>query len=700
MKRKAATIAISLGMAFVLSACSAGAGSGAEGAAIEMSFGETQGWVDSDLIGSVTADREYRLQDDFAAAVNKEWKLEAGDKYSDVLQKTSDTVLAKMKKAATDESIPGEEAEVLRKYYELSSDWGYRDNQGADPLKPYIEDIATIDTQEELFAFFGDLDRNPLGLAPIGITVMDSDRVDEYPDINLTVLGLPSLSLTDPNGRTHYNDLSSVAVLDFYEGVENKALYMLDRVGYSGQEAKKMFRNCLLWEKNLFAANMETEKYEVKDLVKEHDQATALAGSFPLGDLLDAWGFGDTEFIAVGPEYAKKLSSLCDEGNLEKIKDYLIVNYCLKSANYLDRGAKDIFAELGKSRVKEQPDYGMSEEQKEDELQFNKYIGETAVIGALNKTYVENYFDEAMTSELISLTEDLIDTYRVIFSEEPWLSEEGKAACLEKLENIEIHVAHQSFEVLDYSKTPFLSKEEGGSFLDAYFAMSRYSMYHKAFLSTQKFRRDYWDPVSPGASTTQTNAFYNPVTNGIYICAGICEEDTYSPNMTYEEKLAGLCSIVGHEITHGFDKNGSLYDKDGMKNTWLPYEDQYAFSDLNDKVSAYYSTLTPYPGSGIYNGQNLTGEATADMGGIKATLYLAAKVPDFDYDLYFRSFARLWRMNVPLESEKERFSGDVHPLSFYRVNVGLQQFDEFYETYGIKEGDKMYLDPDKRIKVW
>ena len=88
------------------------------------------------------------------------------------------------------------------------------------------------------------------------------------------------------------------------------------------------------------------------------------------------------------------------------------------------------------------------------------------------------------------------------------------------------------------------------------------------------------------------------------------------------------------------------------------------------------------------------------MGGIKATLYLAAKVPDFDYDLYFRSFARLWRMNVPLESEKQRFSGDVHPLSFYRVNVGLQQFDEFYETYGIKEGDKMYLDPDKRIKVW
>ncbi len=132
----------------------------------------------------------------------------------------------------------------------------------------------------------------------------------------------------------------------------------------------------------------------------------------------------------------------------------------------------------------------------------------------------------------------------------------------------------------------------------------------------------------------------------------------------------------------------------------MPYKDQVAFSDLNDKVASYYSTFTPYPGSGLYNGSNLTGEATADMGGLKAALYLASKVPDFDYDLFFSSYARLWRVNIPLDAEKNYFASDPHPLAFYRINVGVQQFDEFYETYGVVEGDGMYLDPEKRIKVW
>ena len=321
-------------------------------------------------------------------------------------------------------------------------------------------------------------------------------------------------------------------------------------------------------------------------------------------------------------------------------------------------------------------------------------------LGALNKVYVENYFDDSVVSDLTGITEEILDGLEVIFKEEPWLTDEGKALCVEKLKNVKIHIAYQNFEVLDYSLAPFLSKEEGGNFLDAYYATERYGMQHKVFLSKQKFDRDYWDPISANTSTTMTNAFYMPSTNGIYICAGICEPYAYSPDFSYEEKLAGLGCVVGHELTHGFDKNGALYDKDGRRNTWLPYKDQTAFNDRNDIVSAYYTTLQPYPGSGLYQGSNLSGEATADMGGLKVTLYLASKVPDFDYDLYFRSYARLWRANVPLEVEKTRFNGDSHPLAFYRVNVGLQQFDEFYETYGIKEGDGMYLDPDKRIKVW
>ena len=105
----------------------------------------------------------------------------------------------------------------------------------------------------------------------------------------------------------------------------------------------------------------------------------------------------------------------------------------------------------------------------------------------------------------------------------------------------------------------------------------------------------------------------------------------------------------------------------------------------------------PYGESGA---MVIMGEAIADLGSLKCLLSIAKKQEHFDYDLFFSSYARLWRVNIPLDAEKNYFASDPHPLAFYRINVGVQQFDEFYETYGVVEGDGMYLDPEKRIKVW
>lgn len=701
MNRRPAAVIIAAVMAFAITACSLGTGDGSDtnGAMVLLSD-SNKGWVDSDLSNSISPDDEYRINDDFAAAVNKQWKLHVGDAYSGIMQEVADAVLEKMKKAVTDESIQGKEAEVLRKYYALSSDWEYRNSQGLEPLKPYIADIESIGNMDDLYAFFGDLDRNPLGLAPFSVTVLDYYHTEQFPDTNLILIETPTLSLKDETGVTYYDMLSSSTALDYFEGVEGKALYMLKQMGYSDRDATKIFRRCLNWEKKVARSGTETKYLNPDKSAVDREKAGAIAGSFPLNDLLNKWGFQNADFVIIPDRMASRLPSLCKESDLEDIKDYLIVNYCLQSARFLDRTTEDKMSELSISRVQKPMDYGMSEQQKEDELQFSYYIGTTSMLGALNKTYVENYFDDTTISELKSITNDIIDAYRDIFPNESWLSEEGKDRCLEKLDSIRIHIAYQSFEVLDYSVAPFASKDEGGSFLEAYFATKRYDMYHKVKLSEMKFSRDYWDPIDQMTSTTQTNAFYDPSTNGIFICAGICEPNSYSPDMSYEEKLAGLGTIIGHEITHGFDRNGALYDKDGMTNSWMPYEDQIAFSDLNDKVAAYYSSLSPYPGSGPYNGQKLTTEATADMGGLRSTLHLAAKDPDFDYDLYFRSYADLWKANYLLETERFFFMSDIHPLCFYRINVGVQQFEEFYETYGIQEGDGMYLDPEKRIAVW
>lgn len=699
MKSKPVRILLSLGLALAITACSSGADG--TGSGLETLFdGDSEGWIDSDLTGAIKEDDDFRLQDDFAAASNKKWKLKMGDRYYDIFQDVSDAVIQKMKKCVTDESDKSVEADILRDYYALSSDWDYRNDQGVEPLKPYIEDIESIKSMDELYDFFEDSDRNPLALAPVGIGVMTSYHTKKFPDINLTMIDGPGLLLTDAYGESQYDNLNTTYGLEIYERVENRALYMLDKLGYSKKDAKKALKNCLMWEKKVSEVLEDVDMEDLEDYAVERKKAVSLTGSFRLEELLEAWGFGDVKYLVISPGFAKKLPYLCSESNLEKIKDYLVVNYCIDSSDFLDRDTYDAMEKFGKSKTKEEMDYGMTKEQQEDELQFNYYIGQTPILAAMNKVYVENYFDDSVTGELKDLTKDVIDGYKVIFSEEPWLSDKGKSLCLEKLKNIKIHIAHQNYEVLDFDKMRFRSKEEGGSFLEAYYASEKYAMYHQSFLSGQKFDRDYWDPVDPGFSTTITNAFYNASTNGIYICAGICEPCCYSPDFSYEEKLAGLCTIIGHEITHGFDSNGSIYDKNGLKNSWLPYDDQVSFNDKTDMVTAYYSNLNPYPGSGLYDGSKLTAEATADMGGLRVTLYLASKVKDFNYKKYFKSYARIWRANYPLESEKARFSSDPHPLAFYRINVGLQQFDEFYETYNVKEDDNMYLDPEDRIKVW
>ncbi|MCR5687586.1 MAG: hypothetical protein K6G58_06155 [Lachnospiraceae bacterium] len=427
----------------------------------------------------------------------------------------------------------------------------------------------------------------------------------------------------------------------------------------------------------------------------------AVAKDFPLEKLLSGWGLNGAKDILIWPGYAKKLSKLCSRGNLEYMKDFLIVSYCLESSFYLDRESLEKLKEFTNSRLKEPIDTGETPEQEEMELMFDKYIGSTPMCGAMNRLYCEYFFDDECVGDLNSIVAEMFDSFEDMFNGEEWMSDEGKAACIEKLRAIRVHIAYQDFESVDYSKLDIKSREEGGNFLEAYFDSKRFAALHIAERLGAPYDINYWDPIAPGLSTTVTNAAYNPSTNGIYIFAGVCEAPMYSLDMSYEEKLAGLGAVVGHEITHGFDNKGVLYDKDGIKNSdWMPAADQGMFVDRSEKVGQHVSTIKPFPGSGLYDGRKVTAELTADMGGMKVTLMMAKKHPGFDYDRYFMARASDWRTNVPIEVESSRLSQDPHPLNFLRINIPHQQFEEFYSTYNITENDRMYIEPGKRIAVW
>ena len=186
---------------------------------------------------------------------------------------------------------------------------------------------------------------------------------------------------------------------------------------------------------------------------------------------------------------------------------------------------------------------------------------------------------------------------------------------------------------------------------------------------------------------------------------GFVSEDTYRLDMKEEEKLARLGEIIGHELTNGFDPSGIKYDKDGnMVETednpygWMTEEDYEAFQKKAGKLSEYFDRIIPFPYSAC-SGDTVCGEAAADIGGMSICLKIAEDIEDFDYDLFFRTHALFWMKQDSLINEREAIY-DVHPLSHLRINTTVQQFDEFSDTYGVKEGDGMYLDPDDRVVIW
>ena len=196
------------------------------------------------------------------------------------------------------------------------------------------------------------------------------------------------------------------------------------------------------------------------------------------------------------------------------------------------------------------------------------------------------------------------------------------------------------------------------------------------------------------------NAFYSPTDNTINMIIGMMGEPFYSSDMSTEELYASIGAFwVGHEVSHAFDSNGAQFDAEGKLRDWWTTEDKAEFKRRISKMDDYLDGIVAF-GDKHFIGTNIDTEMVADMTGLQCALRMASKVDDFDYDKFFTKYAQ---MNASLglySSELSLLMQDPHPLDYSRSNVPVQQFEEFYETYNVKEGDNMYLAPEDRLIIW
>ncbi len=694
MKHKFKVLAALLATGAMLTCACGSDTSGISSVQLDSSPGHGK-WIDSDIKGNITADYNTRVQDDFAAAKNKD-AIVSGEVEKVSMNTMDKVVIDRKKQILEDESISGEGMDLLRDYAELASDWDYRNQAGVEPLRPYIESIEAISSMDEYYDFICDPYKNPLDLGPLRMSKVIASQ-DEKGKQLIYIAPIKFTLSSDGSSKDPYFLIDDY--LEYKESITEGLQYMLGRLGYDDKRIGEIITDNFAIEKamaridNSILSNESDYRYTFKECL-EFDTP------FPFEKYYKSLGITDEDqLFLIDRSYAEDLKKVLTEDNLEKLKASLISQYIIGTFYSLDYETVEKIEELYKPKVSKPDEETFTKEETLDSLLFDGAIGYSAVGPIMDQAYAEKFYNEESRNRLYSMTEDIIDACGEMFQNEKWLSDEGKKICQEKLDAMCIHIITPDYSQITTKGLDFASKAEGGSFLEAQFCSNRFLSKKKVEFAASAADRAIWNPYFD-SSTTEVNCYYKPQANSIYILAGFLSDPVYNENMSTEQLLGGIGCVVGHEITHGFDSAGVQFDKDGFMNDILETKDTMAFNDKTDKVAAYYKNIKPYAGAGSYEGERLVPESVADMGGMKEALIVASKIEDFNYDEFFTQFAHMWAFQNTLEDEKYIFESDEHPLAYLRINITIQQFDEFYKTYDVKPGDGMYLEPEKRISIW
>lgn len=680
-------------------------------------------WVNSSIEGAIDENTPTNLKDDFYTAANREWLLETKatkdssmnsmfDDNAKIMRERKLDIISQSKGEKKDEEgAVGLSAEQLAnnqnlvtKFVDLAGNWENRNSQGVEPARFYLKAIESIENLDQMTAYLLNQNNDKfvqedlIGIS-VGAPIKDRDRN--------TVMIDPSTVELSLGNALEYKKLTTTGIAA-KEYNEMKIHYILKRLGYSDGDIQNIITRCYRFETKLvngiseFEGKSGSKYYDAIDNNLSFEQIKEIEGSFPLTKILEKNQLSHSkQFTVIDPGYLKSLGKIYSERNIEEIKSYYFVRTIDEILPLLDREAFDktreieaiVTGKVKKAGEIDPKDEGKTSEDLENEILLDSFIGKY-LAEPIDQIYIARYCDPRDKEEIKALTEEITEAYRVMLQSETWLSEEGKNRAIEKLDNISVRVLYPD-QFIDYSG---LTLDSTKTLAEAVAETGRFRNSQLTYLVNAPINRNQWDMNI--ISTTVVNAYYQRNDNSINILAGMIPTDAlYSRGLSKEEIYAGLGSIIGHEITHAFDESGSKFDKDGRYYNWWTDGDQIAFMTKTAHVGTYYSALTPYPGATSYDGTKVVGEAIADMGGVKCMLKIAEDKPEFDYKKFFESYARMWKQKNTYKAEKS-LASDVHPLAFLRANITLQQFDKFYETYGILPGDGMYIEPSKRILVW
>lgn len=577
-------------------------------------------------------------------------------------------------------------------FYQTAMDTAHLDELGIAPLEGELSKVGNIQSLTDLQHYLAEA--APLQRGLFGISV----RADiNNSAVNAAYLGPGSLGLPDRDYYTKEDEESK----ELQEKYRRHIALMYGFLGYDAAAAEKAAAQVYELEHQMAEARMTKEERRNPLLRNNPRSVTELQQLMPAVDwsgYLQGIGAGKADTVIVTDlEYMQALNEVLTETQLPAVKEYLRWTLLNGASDFLSTDIEQASFDFYGKELRGTQEMRPRWERVLDVANWS--IGE-----AIGKLYVDGYFPpEAKAS-----AEEMVDNIKAAFGERikqlDWMSESTKEKALEKLSTFRVKIAYPD-NWKDYSQLIITGPGEGGSYLANLKNVRLWNWREDMEKIGEPVDKDEWF-MAPQI----VNAYYNPTNNEIVFPAAILQPPFYNYQADPAVNYGGIGAVIGHEISHGFDDQGSRYDKDGNLKNWWTDEDRQRFEALTKKLAAQYDAYEPLEGVRV-NGQFTLGENIGDLGGINVAFdglqrHLAqhgnpGPIDGFSQDQrFFISWASIWRTKYRDEALKNQINTDPHSPGMYRAVGPAVNVPAFYEAFDISEGDALYRPESARVKIW
>ncbi len=587
----------------------------------------------------------------------------------------------------------GSPAQQVGTFYNAYMNLEARRAAGMAPIKPFLDRVDAVRDMKGLVRLIAESTRDggPVLFVEVGpdVDLADSKR-------NAMYLGAGALGLSDD-----FEDVFDEA--DGGARITGYRTYLIEvqkLAGTTSAEATRIADLSIRIDRALHAAklppaesNDPSKAYNVRTL----DQVQPQIPGLDLRLLLQTLQFGSPDqIILTEPRYFPALSSVLAGLSMAEIRDYARLRTLLAYTPYLSPDFDRPLLVLNKALV------GVDvlppiEERALDTLRSQ--LGQP-----VSRLYTDNFFPAKTRSEAAEMVGLIKGAFVERMPGRTWLSDQTRAAAIAKLDALEFKIGYPDHWV-DYSKV-----EVTGDLVASVTAIARFNYERVRKKIGKPVEREYF--TDSKTLPMVVNAGYNPTVNGFEVPAAIIQVPMYDVKVDPAVNFCRMGAVLGHEMTHGFDWTGKQFDKDGnLRNWWTP-ADSAAFDGLAGGLIAQANSFEYLPGQINKSGAQQVGENMADLGGITlahvALRSYLARHPEQDVVIdgltqdqrCFIAWTQLWAWKGRDEILRSQVARDAHPPSAYRAIAPLRHLDAFYTAFGIKEGDPMWLPPEKRVRAW